>query len=266
MEGIAGVVSGEQLGPTGFEYQRFRQFMTNEALAAVIGAKDGGATEILVADSHGNGQNLLIEQFPEDVQIIRSWPRRFGMMAGIDESVDAVIMIGYHASTSNLNGVRAHTFSSAKLTDVKINGNSISEGTFAAYLAGHFDVPIIMVTGDEAATSEVKELISNIETTVVKQSYGFHSARTFTPSKSVKLIRESAKRAVINYKKVKPVKISGSVDFDVSFKNYRPVEALKYLSIVKRINSHTIRFSGSDMVEVSDFFTFLMEYNSSIQP
>jgi D-amino peptidase len=59
MEGIAGVVGPEQLGPSGFEYQRAREFMTGELLAAIQGARDAGATEILVADSHGNGQNLL---------------------------------------------------------------------------------------------------------------------------------------------------------------------------------------------------------------
>src|SRR5688500_9030405 len=73
MEGIAGVVTGVQLGPTGFEYGRFREFMTKEAVAAVDAARAAGATEIIVADSHGNGQNLLIEQFPNDVKVIRSW-------------------------------------------------------------------------------------------------------------------------------------------------------------------------------------------------
>ena len=81
MEGVAGVVTGDQLGPQGFEYGRFREFMTKEALAAVTAAKEAGATEIVVADAHGNGENLLIEQFPADVKIVRSWPRKLEMMA-----------------------------------------------------------------------------------------------------------------------------------------------------------------------------------------
>src|SRR3954468_11438977 len=101
MEGVAGTVTADQLGPTGFEYGRFREFMTREALAAVNAARVGGATEILVADAHGNGENLLIEQFPPDVRIIRSWPRKLGMVAGIDQDVDAAIFIGYHAGTNN---------------------------------------------------------------------------------------------------------------------------------------------------------------------
>src|SRR5688500_20411736 len=87
MEGVAGAVTSEQLGPSGFEYGRFREFMTREALAAVEAAKAAGATEIVVADSHGNGQNLLIDQFPADVRVIRSWPPLLGTVACIDCSV-----------------------------------------------------------------------------------------------------------------------------------------------------------------------------------
>jgi D-amino peptidase len=109
MEGIAGVVTADQLGPGGFEYERFRKFMTDEALAAVKGAREAGATELVVADSHGNGESLLIEQFPQDVRIVRSWPRHGAMMAGLDSSFAAALFVGYHASTTNPNGVRAHT-------------------------------------------------------------------------------------------------------------------------------------------------------------
>src|SRR4029450_25230 len=113
MEGVAGTVTGDQLGPAGFEYGRFREFMTRQALAAVNAAKAAGATEIVVAGAHGNGESLLIEQFPPDVRIVRSWPRKGGMIAPIDATFHAVIFIGYHASTNHPTGVRAHTFSSA---------------------------------------------------------------------------------------------------------------------------------------------------------
>jgi D-amino peptidase len=141
MEGVAGAVTAEQLGPAGFEYGRFREFMTREAVAAVEAAKAAGATEIVVADSHGNGQNLLIDQFPADVRVIRSWPRRLGMVAGIDDGVDAAIFIGYHAGTNNPAGVRAHTFSSANLTRVALNGTNVTEGSWNAAIAGQFGVP-----------------------------------------------------------------------------------------------------------------------------
>ena len=154
MEGVTGAVSSEQLGPGGFEYQRFRKFLTEEVIAAIEGAREAGADQILVSDSHGNGQNLLIDELPEDVQVVRSFPRPLGMMQGIDETFDGVIFIGYHSSTTNPNGVRAHTTSSARLAAVHVNGTEMTEGSFNASIAGHFGVPVIMVSGDDAAVGD----------------------------------------------------------------------------------------------------------------
>jgi len=164
MEGVAGTVTADQLGPTGFEYERFRRFMTNEALAAVQAAKHAGATEIVVSDSHGNGENLLIELFPADVKIVRSWPRHGSMMAGLDASFDAALFVGYHASTTNPHGVRAHTFSSAHLAKVALNGDAVTEGEFNAAYAGAFGVPVIFASGDDVAMAELKSRLGNLET------------------------------------------------------------------------------------------------------
>ena len=155
MEGVAGVVTGDQLGPQGFEYERFRRFMTAEAVAAVRAAKDAGATEVVVADAHGNGESLLIEEFPRDVRIVRSWPRHGGMMAGVDASYGAALFIGYHASTTNPRGVRAHTFSSADFTRVALNGVPVTEAEFNAAYAGTLGVPVIFASGDDAAIAEI---------------------------------------------------------------------------------------------------------------
>src|SRR5688500_1632222 len=127
MEGVTGAATGEHLGPTGFEYGRFREFMTGEALAAVEAAKESGATEIVVVDAHGNGQNLLIERFPADIRIVRSWPRPLMMMEGIDSTFSAAVFIGYHSATTNVKGVRAHTISSANLAAVELNGVAMGE-------------------------------------------------------------------------------------------------------------------------------------------
>ena len=266
MEGVAGAVTEQQLGPGGFEYGRFREFMTNEALAAIEGAKQAGATEIVVVDAHGNGQNLLIEKFPPEVTLIRSWPRRYHMVGGIDATFDGVMLVGYHSSTTNLEGVRAHTFSSAKLTGVSINQRPISEGIFAAMVTGHFNVPVIMISGDNMATKETKDFVGDMEVAVVKEAYGFHSARSLTPEAATRVIKEASLRAVKRLKDFKPYKVPSPVTLDVSFKNYRPVEVLSYLSVIQRIDSHTIRFTGEDITKVVDFFVFLMEYNSSLEP
>lgn len=266
MEGVVGTVTGDQLGPAGFEYARFREFMTREALAAVTAAKEAGATEILVADSHGNGENLLIELFPPDVRIIRSWPRRLQMMAGIDETFDAAMFIGYHASTNNVRGVRAHTFSSARLTRVALNGKEVTEGAWNAAIAGHFKVPVVMISGDDAAIEEVRALVGSIEGAETKKALGFHSANTLTPQASYDLIGKKAKAALGRLRDFKPYVVSAPVAVDVSFKHYMFAEVLAFLRVIERVDAHSIRFRARDMVEAADFMEFITTYSQDLQP
>ena len=266
MEGVVGVVTEQQLSPAGFEYARFRDFMTREALAAVEAGKAAGATEIIVADSHGNGQNLLIDQFPADVKMIRSWPRRLGMVAGVDETVDAAIFIGYHAGTNNAAGVRAHTFSSANLTRVALNGTNVTEGSWNAAIAGHFNVPVVMISGDDAAIAEVRKAVGNIEGAETKRTLGFHSAITLTPQASYDLIRQRVQAALGRRSDFKPFKVQTPVTVDVSFKNYMPAEILAYLPLFERVDSHSIRFRAKDMVEASAIMNFIGDYRPDITP
>jgi D-amino peptidase len=266
MEGVVGVVTNEQLGPSGFEYGVARERMTAEVNAAIEGARAAGATEIVISDSHGNGQNLLLENLPKDVTVVRSWPRPLMMMQGIDETFDAVIFIGYHSSTTNPEGVRAHTISSARLTDVRLNGVSMPEAGINAAIAGHFGVPVIMVSGDDAIVKEARSLLGDIEGAVVKWAYSFHSARTLMPEAAYELIRAKAERAVERLDEFEPYRLETPVTLDVRFKNYRPPEVLAYLPIVERTDSHSIRFIGKDMVEVSKFLGFMLTYDASLAP
>jgi D-amino peptidase len=240
--------------------------MTREALAAVNAAKAAGATEVIVADSHGNGQNLLIEQFPADVRVIRSWPRRLGMVAGVDDKVDAAMFIGYHAGTNNPSGVRAHTFSSANLTRVALNGTNVTEGAWNAAVAGHFGVPVIMMSGDDAAIEEVRKAVGGIEAAETKRTLGFHSALTLTPQASAALIGERVTAAMRRRSEFRPLKVQTPIVVDVSFKNYMAAEVLAYLPIFERVDSHSIRFRAKDMVEASAIMSFIGEYRADITP
>lgn len=266
MEGIAGVVTGDQLGPTGFEYGRAREFMTAEALAAVAAAKEAGATEIVVSDSHGNGESLLIDQFPDDVRIVRSWPRPLMMMEGIDSTFAAAVFIGYHSSTTSSTGVRAHTISSANYAAVSLNGVAMPEAGINAAIAGRFGVPVVFISGDDAAIEETRRLLGDVEGAVVKRGISFHSAATMTPKASQALIREKVKAALARRSAFKPYVVRPPIQLDLVFKNYRPAEILAYLPIVQRTTSHGIRFTGKDMVEVSKFLEFVGTYEPGISP
>jgi D-amino peptidase len=266
MEGVAGTVTADQLMPSGFEYERFRRFMTNEALAAVQAAKHAGATEIVVSDSHGNGENLLIELFPPDVKIVRSWPRHGSMMAGLDGSFDAALFVGYHASTTNPHGVRAHTFSSAHLAKVALNGNAVTEGEFNAAYAGALGVPVIFASGDDVAMAELKSRLGNLETVETKKALGFHSAETLTPDAASERIQAGAQAAFARVHDFKPYVLKTPITLDITFKNYTPAEMLTYLRGVERVDSHSIRFVAKDMAEASDFVDFVDTYNPDMTP
>ncbi len=267
MEGIAGVVTADQLGPEGFEYARFREFMTASVLAAIDGAREAGATEFVVSDSHGNGESLLIDKFPDDVTIVRSWPRPLGMMEGIDSTFDAVMFVGYHAATTNPRGVRAHTLSSAHYAAVKLNGIAVPEGGISAAIAGHYGVPVVMISGDDIAVAEARQLIDpGIAGAVVKRAIGFHSAATLTPQAGNAIIRAQAKAGVERRARIKPWVLKKPVQLDLTFKNYRPAEVMALLPVIRRTDAHSIRFEGKDMPEVSRMLEFIGEYSSDLTP
>jgi D-amino peptidase len=266
MEGVAGTVTGDQLGPGGFEYERFRRIMTGEVRAAIEGAREAGATDIVIADAHGNGENLLIDELPVDVTVVRSWPRPLMMMQGIDSTFHAVVFIGYHASVANPLGVRAHTISSARLQDVRLNDRSVTEGAINAAIAGHFGVPVVMVSGDDAAVAEVRSAVGDIEGAVVKWSYSFHSARTLVPEAAARLIREKAAAGVRRRAEIRPYVLRTPITLDLRFRFYRPAEMLAYLPIVERTDPHTIRYVGPNIIAISKFIEFVTTYSVNLEP
>ncbi len=266
MEGITGVVSSDQLGPGSFEYDKFRQYMTSEALAAMAGAREAGATEFVVADSHGNMQNLLIDQFPDDVTIIRGGPRPWSMMQGIDSTFSAAMFIGYHAATTDTLGIRAHTMSSAMYAGVKLNGKYVPEAGVNAALAGSVGVPVVLVSGDDRAVGAVKALLGDVEGAIVKHAIGFHAGATLTPAAGQALIKAKAKAAIARLSSFRPYVLTGPYVLDLTYKNYRPAEVMAYLPGIERVDAHTVRFTGRTMGEVSRFLVFADTYRGDLTP
>jgi D-amino peptidase len=266
MEGVTGVVTGEQLGPDGFEYQKAREWLTLEVNAAILAAQAAGATEIVVSDSHGNMQNILPDLLPPGVKLVRSSPRPLSMMQGIDESFDAVLLIGYHTSTTNPRGVRAHTFSSGTFTAVRLNGVAVPEAVFSAAISGHFGVPVVMISGDDAAVEEARRHLGDLEGAVLKWTYGFHSALMVTPQEGREIIGQTVGAALGRLDQFRPFRLEGPVRLEVRLKNYMAAELLSYLPGVDRVDSHTIGFTGEDILEVSRFLAFMTRYRPDITP
>ena len=196
MEGITGVTTWDQVTPGHGEYARFRELMTQDVNAAIRGAYNAGADEVMVADGHWNGSNILIEEFDPRAKLNTGSPSPFSMMQGIDETIDGVMFIGYHARNGSPNAILDHTWSSKTLANIWLNDILTGEYGLNAAVAGHFGVPVIMVSGDQTACAQVTELLGDVEAVVVKQASGRFAAECLTPQVTQEIICLSAERAV----------------------------------------------------------------------
>jgi D-amino peptidase len=263
MEGVAGVVNAEQLGPTGVDWALFRRLMTEEVNAAIAGAFDAGARAVTVADSHGNHLSILPDVLDPRARLIRSAPRPLGMMEGVDGGFDAAFFVGFHASINTPGAVRAHTFSSARYFDVTLNGQHASEALVNAAVAGHFGVPVVLLSGDNVIVDEAHKTISaDIEGVVVKRAIGYHSADSVSPETARRLIRDGAARALGRLSSFHPLKVAAPTTVEITFKNMINAEILALLPNVTRVGGPTVRFTGKDIVEVEHFLQVVGSYSS----
>ena len=196
MEGITGVTTWDQVTPGHAEYARFRKQMTEDVNAAIRGAFDAGADEVIVADGHWNASNILIEEIDPRARLNTGSPSPFSMMEGIDESIDGVMFVGYHARNGSPDAILDHTWSSKTVANVWLNDLLTGEYGLNAAVAGHFGTPVIMVSGDQTACAQVTELLGNLETAIVKQASSRFAAECLAPEVTREMICLSAERAV----------------------------------------------------------------------
>jgi D-amino peptidase len=259
MEGVSGVVTGDQTGAGGADYNRFRRLMTEETNAAIDGAMDAGATEIIVNDSHGSMRNLLIEELRAPAELISSNIKPMGMAQGLDHTFDAVIFIGYHAKAGSDTGVLAHT-GSGTIGDLRINNRSVGEGGMNIYAAGACGVPVVMITGDQVAIAQARELVPNIEGVQVKEAIGTLAARSLRPEEARRRIREATTRALKRRSEIQPVRPSTPTTFEVTFTQTTLAAVAAEIPTVRRINEHTVSFQAADYLQGYRLFRVLYKY------
>jgi len=230
--------------------------MTQEVNAAIEGAAEAGAADVLVVDSHGDGQNIDIVLLDKRSRLIRAWPRPLGMVQGVDSTLGAVVLVGYHAGEGTGVAVLAHTDTGTIV--LKLNGAEASEAGFSAAIAGDFGVPVVFLSGDQTICHEARELFGPIETAEVKHAIGFYSAEMMPPEESQRLIREGVKRGIERRAETKPYKISHPIKLEIRFNDLPIDELLSYLPSVERPSGNTIEFTGRDMTEVSKFSEVVM--------
>ena len=263
IEGVAGVASRDQGGPENFEYDKGREWMTGEVAAACEGAAAAGVTDIVISDSHG--QNLLLDDLPDDVRVVRSWPRPLGMMEGIQEGgFDAVMFIGYHAGATNIGGNLAHTLYGLAIRSIRINGEIAAEGYISAATAGDFGVPVVLISGDDVFVEESESYLGGVDSVVTKKASGTLSVCSISPTRSRDLIRQASQLAMSRIGDFKPLQVSAPVTLEVCFKHRLPAELLDYLPIVTRTDAFTIEYTASDMSDVSRFLSFVTTYTPTL--
>jgi D-amino peptidase len=253
MEGVGGVSTWSvQANAKGREYQQFRELMTKEVNAAIEGAFQAGATEVVVGDSHGDAQNIDVELLDKRVRLIRAWPRPLGMMQGIDASFGAVVFVGYHAAEGRGNAVLSHSFDGTM--EVELDGVTVPEAGFNAAIAGDFGVPVVFLSGDQTICADAQKLLGPIETAVVKEATGFYSASMIHPEEAQKRIRDGVRRGVERRAEIKPYRIAHPVKLRIRFNSTVTAEVVAMLPGVERPGGNVIVFQGKDMIEVSKFF------------
>jgi D-amino peptidase len=245
MEGLAGVVAGADVSPSGPDYPHFRAIMAGETNAAIEGAFRAGATEVLVRDSHGDKRNLLPSDVDPRARLLRgasSGPKN--MMEGIDSTFDAVVFIGYHAKAGTPSAILEHT-STGNVVDFAINGVSLPEGGYNALTAGLYGVPVVFVAGDRAVVEQVRALLGPIEAVAVKQEIGGDAILGMSPKRAQDEIRRGVEQAIRTRSRARAYKLAAPYTMVLKVKQERPLHPG-----AQKVRDGEFTFSSPDLLAV----------------
>ncbi|MEW2708781.1 M55 family metallopeptidase [Streptomyces koyangensis] len=266
MEGVSGIVHPRETNPDGYDYGRARALMTAEANAAVAGVLDAEpGAEVWVADAHGSYRNLLPEEVDRRARLVRGKPRPLGMLGGIDERTDAVLFVGYHVRAGAGPGVLAHTMSDA-LLDVRVDGRSLGEIGLNAAMAGHLGVPVVLLSGDDAACAEVRELVPGVRTVAVKEALGQFATAGLHPEEARERLRRAAAEAVAGRGEVRPFALSGPLAVEVDLAAAHTVDLAVLIPGVTRSegarSARTVAFTAPDFAQAYRVVLLLVQLGS----
>ncbi|MFD5204671.1 M55 family metallopeptidase [Streptomyces sp. NPDC058375] len=280
MEGISGIVHSFETNPERYDYQRGRELMTAEANAVIAGVLDAEPTaDVLVADSHGTFRNLLPEQLDRRARLVRGKPRALNMLAGLDAETDAALFVGYHVRAGEGPGVLAHTMNGeildvrvagraqsgdvrmtghAQSDDVRVTGRepgedvrtttrSLGEIGLNAAMAGHLGVPVVLLSGDDAACAEAADLIPGTVTVPVKEALGMAAAVTLHPEEARDRLRRAAADAVSRRTEIPLLVLTGPLEVEVDLAIPHTVDLATLVPGVSRTaGARTVAFTAPD--------------------
>lgn len=246
MEGINGVVSGEQTSPGQRGYDDACDWMVREINAAIEGAVDAGVRDIIVNDSHNTMINIKLTKLHSSASLITGSNKPLSMVQGLDESFDGAFFIGYHAKMGTPSAVLDHTFSYSIIRDVKINDVSVGEFGLNAGFAGHHGVRCALVTGDTKLIAEAKNLVPEIESVAVKTGQSRNSAHCYPFSETLEEIRVMSRRAIDYLYQKNIFSFSVPLQLKIEFSKAEMADRVEQLDEFQRIDTYTVVSNQSD--------------------
>jgi D-amino peptidase len=252
MEGTAGVVAWEQCVGDGPEAAAGRRLLLGEVNAAIEGAVAGGATEIVVNDSHSMMRNLPAAELAGQASYISGSHKPLYMMQGLDDSFDAVMFISYHGSVGAPAGL-SHTYNPRAVVEARLDGAVTGEAGINALVAAHYGVPVVLVTGDRCACEETAALIPGVHQAVVKEHVSRLAAHSMHPDRACALIRERAKAAMAAAAAAEPPPLDPGV-LEVSVRTSDIAEAAAWVRGVDQIGPRQLRIHGPDRLATYQAF------------
>lgn len=248
MEGTAGVVNWAQCVGDGPEAAAGRQLLLAEVNAAIEGALAGGASEIVVNDSHSTMRNLPPAALAGQASYISGAHKPLYMMQGLDSSFDAVLFVSYHGSIGAPAGL-SHTYNPRAVVEARLDRVVTGEAGINALVAAHYGVPVVLVTGDRCACEETAALIPGVHTVVVKEPVSRLAAHSLHPDRACALIRQACEKAVVGAAGTPPPPL-GAATLEISVRTSDIAEAASWVRGVERTGERELRFTGDSPLAV----------------
>jgi D-amino peptidase len=250
MEGVTGVTHPDDTLAHGADYAMYRRFMTRDADAAVKGAFDAGATEVIVNDSHMTMRNLLLEDLDPRARVIKGFNKPLCMVQGIDDTVDALVCIGYHSCSGAEGGVLNHTLLGKEVQNLLFDGEPIGETRLNALIAGQFGVPIAFVSGDDTVCHEARGVLGDdLPAYAVKDGIDMLTASCLHPEVTYEGIRTGVSDALRDLADRGPHTVTGEHRFTFEWNSTSIAETCAYIPTVRKTAPRVSEFATSDMTE-----------------
>ena len=264
LEGVAGVSDRRQVVRGTDDYDESRRLMADEANAAVAGALAAGAIEVVVNDSHGDLTNLR----PADLDARALLQTGSGkglheMVFGAHEGFDAALFVGYHAAAGVESGVLAHSFSSACIYDLRVDGESWGELELNAALLASWGVPLVFVSGDDLVCAAAQQRFPGITVAPVKTGLGNRAARSLSPGRAVELIQTQV-AAALGRSLPTAVGVDGPLELSVQFLTAFMADAAAILPGTRRTDGRTVTLQAASVTELSRYLSVVTALASTV--